>query len=139
MAGSFSDYLENGLLNYVFGETSFVPSGTLHIALSIADPLDDISGLVEPLAGSGYARAAVVNDKAVGWTVSSAGTLSNKNDITFPEATGAGWGTITHFAIMSEPTGTAHMLGHADLTVSKVIANGDTPKFSAGDLDISLT
>jgi hypothetical protein len=137
MAGSFSDMLENALLNYVFGATAFAPSGTLHIALSIADPQDDGSTLVEPLVGSGYARCAVDNDK-VSWTTSAAGALSNAIDFTFPEATGAGWGVITHFAIMTQPTGT-QMYGHADLTVSKTIDNGDTPKFGAGDLDITLT
>ena len=137
MAGSFSDMLENALLNYTFGSTAFAPSGSLHIALSLADPLDTGAGLNEPLVGSGYARVAVDNDKD-SWTVSSVGTLSNKIDFTFPEATGAGWGVITHFAIMTQPTGT-QFYGHADLTVPKTIDNGDTPRFSVGDLSISLT
>jgi len=135
--GSFADYLENSVLNLVFGNTAFVPSGTLHLALSTADPTDDGTGLTEPLAGSGYARAAVDNDKTT-WTVSSAGTLNNDIDITWPEATGAGWGTITHLAIMSQPTGT-QMLAHGALSVSKAIDDGDTARVSAGNLQISLT
>ena len=135
--GSFSDYLENSVLNYVFGQTAFAASGMLHFALSIADPTDDGSALAEPLAGSGYARAAVDNDK-VTFSTSAAGSLSNDIDITWPEATGCGWGTVTHVAIMSQPTGT-QMLAHGALSVSKTIDDGDTPKISSGSLTITLT
>ena len=136
MAGSFSDYLENALLDEVFGATTFTASGALHFALSTADPTDDMSGLAEPAVGSGYARAYVANDKTT-FSAASAGSLDNDIDITWPEATGS-WGTITHLAIMSQPTGT-QCYAHGSLTQSKVIDTGDTARIAAGNLVISLT
>jgi len=135
MAGSFSDYLENALLDYTFGATAFTPSGMLHLALSLADPTDDGSGLDEPLAASGYARAAIDNDKTT-WSNAAAGALSNDIEITWPEATGD-WSLITHLAIMCQSSG-GPCLGAADLNVAKTILSGDTGKISVGNLDISL-
>ncbi len=132
--GSFADFLEDELLDHVFGGSAYSAPATLYIALSTADPTDDGSGLAEPV-GDGYARVASTNNLTT-WPASSGGAKANGTTITFPQATGA-WGTLTHFAIMDASSG-GNMLGHGTLTVSKVITSGDTASFAVGDLDITL-
>ena len=129
--GSFSNYLEDELLDHVFGKGSYTPP-TIYVALSTGDPLDDGSGLAEP-SGNGYERAQTA---AVDWNAASGGDIDNANAIAFNEATGS-WGTITHFALMDAASG-GNLLVHGALSTSKSIGGGDTAEFAAGDLDASL-
>jgi len=129
--GSFGNYLENEILDHIFGKGSYTPP-TIYVALSTADPLDDASGVSEPSGGS-YARKSTA---AADWNTAASGAIDNANDITFAQATGA-WGTITHFALMDAASG-GNLLAHGSLTASKTIGNGDTAKFAAGDLDVTL-
>jgi len=111
---SFSDYLENELLDHVFGNSAYSAPASLYVALSTADPTDDGSGLNEPV-GNGYARVGVTNNLTE-WPAATGGSKSNANDVTFPLATGA-WGTITHFAILDAATG-GNLLGSGALGIS---------------------
>jgi hypothetical protein len=129
--GSFADYWENKILDHLFGKGSYTPP-TIYVGLSTADPSDDATGLAEP-NGNGYARAAT---SGADWNAASGGTLDNANDITFVQASGS-WGTLTHFALFDAASG-GNMLAHGSLSVSKTISSGDTAKFAAGDLDVSL-
>lgn len=129
--GSFADYWENEILDHLFGKGSYTPP-TIYVGLSTADPTDDASGLAEP-SGNSYARVATAG---ADWNVASGGAIANANDVTFPEATGS-WGTITHFAIF-DAASAGNMLAHGALNVSKSISSGDTAKFAAGDLDVTL-
>jgi len=129
--GSFSNYWENKILDHIFGKASYTPP-TIYVGLSIADPLDDASGLAEP-TGNGYARVAT---SASDWNAASGGTIDNANTITFAEATGS-WGTITHFALFDAAT-SGNMLAHGSLSQSKAINSGDTAKFDVGALDVWL-
>lgn len=129
--GSFSDYIELAFLNHFVGKASYTMP-TAYVALSTADPLDDNSGIAEPV-GNNYARVAT---SGATWNAAASGAIDNASDITFPQASGA-WGTITHFALFDALSG-GNMLGHGTLSASKVVASSDTPKFGAGDLDITL-
>jgi hypothetical protein len=132
--GSFGNYLELELLDHVFGcgARNYTPPTNIYVALSTADPTNTGAGIAEPVGGS-YARVSTIT---ADWAVAAAGALSNANPITFPEATGD-WGTITHFALFDALTG-GNMLAHGALTVAKAIGIGDTAKFAAGDLDVTL-
>jgi len=129
--GSFSDHWENEILDHLFGKGSYTPP-TIYVGLSTADPGDDGTGLSEP-SGNGYARVATA---AADWNAASGGALDNANAIEFAEATGS-WGTVTHFALFDAAT-SGNMLAHGSLIQSKTIVSGDTARFSAGDLDVSL-
>lgn len=132
--GSFSDFLEDELLDHVFGNASYTAPASTYIALSTADPLDTGAGLTEPV-GNGYARVNFTNN-ATNWPAASGGAKSNGTAITFATATGS-WGTVTHVAIMDASSG-GNMLAHDDLTTSKAITTDDTASFPVGDLDITL-
>ncbi|MBN1805312.1 MAG: hypothetical protein JW837_08685 [Sedimentisphaerales bacterium] len=129
--GSFADYWENEILDHLFGKGSYTPA-TIYVGLSTADPTDDAAGLAEP-SGNGYARVATT---PADWNTASGGMIDNAGDITFPQASG-NWGTLTHFALFDAASG-GNMLAHGSLNVSKSIGSGDTAKFPAGDLGVSL-
>jgi len=135
--GSFSDEIENQVLDQVFGASDYAEPATQYIGLSKADPGDDASGLDEPSGGS-YARVAVDNDK-VTWSAAAAGALANAILIQFPQATGD-WGTITHFCVWDHLTAVlaVNLIGHSSLSVAKAIDTGDTAKFAIGELDVTL-
>jgi len=131
--GSFGNYLEEALLEHIVGKVTYsLP--TAFIALSTADPTDTGGSIAEP-SGNGYTR---VTTNGATWNNATAngGAIDNASDITFPEATGT-WGTITHFAIFDAGTG-GNFMAHGSISPSKQIQNGDTAKFAAGDLDITL-
>jgi hypothetical protein len=129
--GSFGNYAEDAILDHLVGKTSFTMP-TCYLALSTADPLDDASGLTEPVGGS-YARKQTAGGD---WNAASGGAIDNANDLSFVTATGD-WGTISHLALMDAAT-LGNMLAHGALTASKDVDNGDTAKFSAGEINITL-
>jgi len=132
--GSFSDYLENELLDHVFGASAYTAPGTLYVGLSTTDPTDPGTGITEPAGGS-YARVAVTNN-LTNWPAAVGGAKANGTAITFPTATGS-WGTVGWFFLADAATA-GNVLGHAALTASKTIDSGDTASFAIGDLDITL-
>lgn len=129
--GSFSDYWENGILDHLFGKGNYTPP-TIYVGLSTADPGDNGAGLSEP-SGNGYSR---VQTAASDWNAAAGGLLDNANTITFDSATGD-WGTVTHFAVFDAATA-GNMLAHGALTQAKTIGSGDTARFAAGELDVTL-
>lgn len=134
MAGSFSDFLENELLDHVFGAAAYTAPGTLHIALFTAAPTDAGGGT--EVTGGSYARAAVTNN-ATNFPAASGGAKSNGTAITFATAT-ASWGTVVAMGIFDASSG-GNLLAWADLTANKTVDNGDTASFAVNDLDITLT
>ncbi len=131
---SFSDYLETKVLDHVFGKIAYTMP-TVYVGLSTADPLDDGSGLSEPVGGA-YARVATTGAT---WNAAVAGapsSINNANALTFPQAT-ASWGTVTHFALFDAATG-GNLLGSGALTAAKAVASGDTVKFDIGQLSATL-
>jgi len=135
-----SDYLEGELIKHLFRTGSFTKPTVLGIALCTAAPDDaDTGATITEVADAGsYARVDTPPLDA-NWDAPGVGGLTdNASDITFPTATGS-WGTITHVAILDSTThGAGNMLFYGALSASKVVASGDTFKFSAGDLDITM-
>lgn len=129
--GSFSDYLEDGLLNHMFGKGSYVPP-TIYVGLSTADPGDSGAGLNEP-NGNGYAR---VGTTEADWNCATSGLLDNASMILLGPATG-NWGTVTHFALFDAATG-GHLLVHGVLAQPKTITSGDSARFAGGELNVTL-
>lgn len=127
--GSLSDYLENKVLDHIFGVASYSPPATVYLALSTADPTEDGSGLAEP-SGNNYAR------KAITFGVAAARMISQNADVTFNQATGP-WGTITHYALFSAASG-GNMMAYGQLTTAKQVVAGNTPKVANGEVDVSF-
>ena len=130
--GSFADFLEQEVLDHLFGKGVYNPP-TIYVGLSTADPLDDASGNAEP-SGFNYSR---VTTAAGDWNAATgAGLIDNLNALTFPQASGS-WGTVTHFTLWDAAT-VGNMLAHGTLGTPQAIVSGNTPEFAAGDLDVTL-
>jgi len=122
---SFSDYWEDVILDLILEDN-------LWVGLSTANPLDDATGLAEPV-GNGYARVAVTTAT---WDPASGGSKDNGLTVTFIEASG-GWGTVTYFCLFDAET-LGNLLMSFVLSDSKIIVSGDIPRFSAGQLVVNL-
>ena len=131
---AMSDYLEAQLLNLIFRtQTAWKPSA-IYFALYTAAPSD--SGGGTEVTGGSYARVQVTQADA-NWNAPGTGGLTdNVSAITFAAAT-ANWGTVTHVGIFDAST-SGNLLFHGALTSSKTVNSGDTFRFSAGDMDITL-
>lgn len=134
-----SDYLEAAVLEHIFEGSAFTQP-TVWVGLSIGDPLDDGSELLEPVGGD-YARVRPVDDSGR-WEVSEDGgitTAENKGAITFPEAT-ADWGEVTHVVLFDSETsgGSNNILMSVPLDDARDITTGATFVIAAGDLTIEL-
>jgi hypothetical protein len=131
---AFSDYLEAAIINATLRGTTFPAApANVYLALFTSAPNDDASGT--EVTGGAYAR--VVVSTTGGWTApSGAGTTSNAADIVFPVAT-AGWGTVTHMAIFDAATA-GNMLYWGALVATKLVLTGDTVRFLAGNVTITV-
>ncbi len=127
--GSFSDYLENELLDHVFKTGDYASPTNLYVALYTATPSDAGGGT--EVSGGSYARK---NHDS--WDAASSGATENTGAITFTTAT-ANWGTVSQFGIFDASSG-GNLLAWGDLDTSKAINNGDTAEFAAGAIDITL-
>lgn len=134
--GSFSDYLEDELLDHVFGASTYTAPATVYFGLADTTITDSTTGTTvsEPSGGS-YARKSETNNKTT-WATSSGGSLTNAITITFATAT-ASWGTVTDFFIADAATN-GNILAYGALDASKAVGNGDTVSFASGALTITL-
>jgi len=133
MAGSFSNFLENKLLDQLFGGVSYTFPTTLYVGLATAVASD--GSTFTEVSGGSYARVSVTANQT-NFPAASGGALSNGTAITFPQAS-ASWGTVVAVGVYDQST-SGNLLAWADLTTSKTIASGDTASFAIGDLDVTL-
>jgi hypothetical protein len=134
MAGTWGDYLENEVLDHVFGGSAYSAPSNLYFGLSSTDPGDDGSGVTEPSGGS-YARVNMANN-LTNFPAAVGGAKSNGVAITFPTAT-ASWGSLGYFCIFDAASG-GNFLGGGSLAAPKTIDNGDTAEYAIGDFDFTL-
>lgn len=144
-ATSFTDYIENKLVDWLIRGQTFTPPATLYVGLHTTACSDSSAGT--EVTGGSYARVAVTSSltnwagtQSAGSTTASSGTsgtTSNNNAIVFPAPT-ANWGVVTHFSI-NDASSAGNMIVCQALTTSKTINNGDAaPQFNAGALTIQV-
>jgi len=125
---SFSDYLENGVLNHFFRNVTLAPSAAVYLALYTVAPTDAGGGT--QVSGAGYARQAITFGAA------SAGAISNTSAVSFT-ATGGSFGTVVAVGVFDALTA-GNLLAWGPIT-SATIGDGDTIQFPIGDIDITLS
>ena len=135
---SFTDYLEDKILNHVFGGTAYTAPTTLYVGLHTSASSDAAAGT--EVSGGAYAR------QTAAFTVSgtSPTEASTTAAIEFPVAT-TSWGTVTYAGVYDAATG-GNLLAYAQLTdpadfvtpLPKTIDAGDVFRISAGNLKIRL-
>jgi hypothetical protein len=124
---TFSDYLENSLLNHVFRNTALTSPTTTYLALYTVSPSDAGGGT--EVTGGGYSRQAIT------FGVPSGGAISNTAQVAFT-ASGANFGTVVAVGIFDAATG-GNLLAW-DAITSATVNDGDTIQFPIGDIDITL-
>jgi hypothetical protein len=127
---SFTNFLEDKVLDHVFGGNAYSAPTTLYVGLFTAAPGETGGGT--EVSGNNYSR------KTVTFTVSGTAPTeaTSAAAVEFDTASGS-WGTITHVAVFDAAT-SGNMLVYASLAASKTIGSGDVFRIPAGDLDITL-
>lgn len=130
---SASNYLENAILDHIFGESTYSAPANIYVALCTTAPTDTSTGstLVEATY-TGYARKSTA---ASDWGAASGGQVSNTGAIVFNPCT-AGTSTVTHFALV-DASSNGNVLFWGALTASLAVSAGITPQFAIGELDIT--
>jgi hypothetical protein len=123
-----SNYLEDALINGTLRGTTYTAPTTTFLALYTSDPTDADTGT--EVSGGSYARQAITMGAP------SNGASTNSAAIEYPQCT-ADWGTVAFVGIRDAVTG-GNLLYHTALDTSKVIANGDIFKITAGNLSVTL-
>ena len=132
-----SNYLENALINHILRNITYTSPTTVYVGLftspvSEAATTADLEAgtLTNEVTGGAYARQSVT------FGAPSNGVSSNSVQVTFPTAT-ASWGVVTHFAILDAVT-SGNVLAHSPLDDPKTIDPDDEPKFSVGELVVTI-
>lgn len=119
-----------GLSPYGEGQVLTPLTTTAYVSLHTADP--GTTGASE-VSGGAYARQGPTTFTNAG---SEPTVASNSAIITYPAATVA-WGTITHFGIWDAVTA-GNFRGSGAMTTPKPVNIGDTARFAAGALTITV-
>ena len=126
MANNLTNYSEAEILQWLMTDETVARPTAWYVALFSAAP-GEAGGGTE-LTGNGYARQAV-----------DFGTdgLTNTAAVEFTAA-GGNWVEATHMAILDAST-SGNMLWYGPLSPgSKQIDDGDSIRFAAGEIDLSL-
>lgn len=124
---ALSDYAENAVLDHILGTAAMTAPGQVYIALYTAAP-GDAGGGTE-VSGGGYVRAAIDFAAAADGSASSSAEVS-------VTASGADFGTISHWALFDAATG-GNMLVHGAFDSSREYLDGDTVIIPAGGITVT--
>jgi len=136
MAG-FTNYLEDKIINHVFGTTTYSKPTNWYVGLLTATPTDSATGT--EVSGGSYAR------QVCAFTISGSGTAQaiNTSAITFPTAT-ADWGIVGWVGIY-DAVSSGYLVAYQNLqksdfstTTTKTINDGDIFKFNISTIKIQL-
>jgi hypothetical protein len=125
---SFSDYLENKIVNQTLRGIPYVPPSSVYIALHSNNPGE--SGNNYELTGNGYSR------KKVEFSVPNNGVSLNENDIIFDTAL-YDWTPVTHMSIMDSEFG-GNMLYYGNIPASITIIAGNNFRIPPGNLSVGV-
>jgi len=134
---SKSNTFENDWLKLIFNATAIAniadnaassPLTNLYVSLHTSDPGEAGNQTTNETTYTSYARVAVARTTG-GWTVTG-NSVSPVGSITFPAGTG-GSGTVTHFAVGTDVSGTGKILYSGTVTPNIVVGSGITPSLTS--------
>lgn len=136
---ALSDYMEDLMINYMRNVAV-----TGHVAVYIA-LFKNLDGTLESDSPTGEVDGVNYVRKLAGLKATSpAGVSDNDSEVVFATAGAGGWGEITHVALVTHESndtwGTnVHVIMWGALDASKTIDEGDTFKFNAHELDVTIS
>lgn len=134
---TMSNTLENSLLELLFKATLFAnvainatssPITNLYVSLHTSDPGEAGDQTTNEISYTNYARVAVARSGS-GWTVTN-NQVVPAAEIAFPASAGGAGGTVTHFGIGTDSSGTGRLLFSGTVTPNLAVASGVTPKLT---------
>jgi hypothetical protein len=140
MSGSASNYLAKKLAEEALGGVAYTSAANVYLALCTTLPDDTSTGsTITETDYASYARTQIGtgNNQTDAWnaaTGTTTATVTNKNAISAPAATGASTNPIVGIAVV-DASSAGNVLYWASVT-STAIANGDTPKINAAGLSV---
>ncbi len=137
MAGHYSSYSENKLLDHSLGKTSFTMPATVANALCTVTITYAMTGAtITEATFTGYARKTIAGSDL---NAASSGSSTNANAIIHAACTGSSSTIIGDALCDSASTGAGNMLVYSDVT-SHTIDTSNTPATLAiGALTVTLT
>ena len=120
MPGFFTDYLNDKMLDLVFGSAAFPIPPTLYVGLSGSSA--NRCGRYHEPSGSGYARVAMIND-LISFKESVNGIKVNAKEVIFPTPNGD-WGWMRSVFIADSASG-GNVLAMSDLKEPRSFHAGD--------------
>ncbi len=137
MMGGFSRFLEEKVLDHVFGHVIYEPPKTHYIALLIQPPKDEDGGeSLREASYTGYKRKSMDNNK-VNWDRADDNSVTNTTLLTFERSQG-GESMITHVAVCDSSVA-GNVISTAKLSTAKAITQGDAPEFPPNTLTFELS
>lgn len=104
-------------------------AGNLYVSLHTADPGEGGDQTTNECTYTSYARVAIARS-AVGWTVTD-NSVSPAANIDFPECTGGGPETVTHFAVGIADSPAAGLILHSGTVTPNIVVDvGVTPRLT---------
>lgn len=132
--GSLTNYAENWILNHQFATAQTAP-GTVYLALCTADPGEAATGasMSEVPNAGGYARVAISFGAAASRRVTQSALVS------FAQSS-AGWGTLTHWAIVDSATyGAGNALAYGEIEPDKIVVTNNTPSVASAAIYVEIS
>lgn len=128
--GSLTNFAELELLDHVFENGSYTPPTTVYVALFTADPTEAGTQTNEA-TGNGYARTSIA------FSAAASRAVVQNGQVTFPQCSGGGWGTLTHWGLMDASTA-GNMLAHGALTASIATVDGNVVFVPDTTIEVSV-
>jgi hypothetical protein len=104
-------------------------AGSFYVSLHTADPGETGNQTTSEISYTGYARVAVARSTS-GWTVTNDSVVPDAA-ITFGAMTAGAGGTVTHFGIGTDSSGTGNLILRGAVTPNISVSNGVTPQLGA--------
>ncbi len=123
---SFANYLEDKVLDHVFGGSAFTQPSAWYAKLHTGDPGEN---------GTANAATETTRKSITSWAASSGGSKASSAAISWTSYPAAE--TITHISIWDNVSA-GNCLGSGALTASKTVAIGDTLTINSGSITITL-
>lgn len=125
------------LLDHLFGKSTLT-APTIYVGLSSTTPTSTGTNVTEP-SGGNYARKQTAAADWNAGTSADPSVITNANELAFAAAS-ANWvsgANLTHAVFYSASSG-GTFLGFGTLSVAKPVMSGDTPRFAAGQISVSM-
>ena len=127
-----SNYLENAVINFFFRQNPGTITSPAAVYLELYTAVSDAeAGTGTECSFSGYAREEITFDAP------SNGVTANGNEIVVTKGD-AGTATITHGAIGDASSNGNRLTAIKALAASKALAQGDSIRFAAGAIDLTV-